>query len=266
MKKMMFGIALMASQLLISEIAHAELSISPHRIVLDETDRAATLTLMNRGADPETYRIYWVYRRMTETLGIEAAANADEVGTDDAAAIIRYAPRQVTLMPGESQTVRLLVRRPADMAEGEYRAHLMFEREPELISGYTTGESELSLKVHVAYGITIPVIVRHGTAVPVSAVLETALELGGGAIEISLQREGPHSLYGQLRALHVVGGEETLLATIPNFAVYSEVDAATRRLPLQWPSGEQSRNGEIRVELIDAEAERLIARDTLALR
>ncbi len=267
MRHLIFAAVLIASQLA-AGIAHAELSISPRRLILDETERAATVTLMNRGADPETYRIYWVYRRMTETLGVEAAENASEVGTGDAAAIIRYAPRQVTLMPGESQTVRLLVRRPADMAEGEYRAHLMFEREPDLITGHTTGASELSLNVHVTYGITIPVIVRHGNAAPASAILHGELAEGGEVLQVSLERVGAQSLYGQLRALHVADGRETVLAMVPNFAVYSEVGRATRRLPLTWPEGSPSLEGEIHLELIDAETgtDRLIARDTLALR
>ena len=72
MRHLIFAAVLIASQLA-AGIAHAELSISPRRLILDETERAATVTLMNRGADPETYRIYWVYRRMTETLGVEAA-------------------------------------------------------------------------------------------------------------------------------------------------------------------------------------------------
>jgi len=268
MRNIFLGIALMASQLLGSGIANAELSISPRRIVLDHVDRAATVTLMNNGAGSETYRIFWVYRRMTESLGIEAAANADEVGVDDAAEIIRYAPRRVTLLPGESQTVRLLVRRPTNLSEGEYRAHLMFKREPELNTSHTTGVSELSLNVHVAYGITIPIIVRHGNAAPASAVLQSALDDTGDALVISLRREGAHSLYGHLRAHHVVGGEETLIASVPNFAVYSEVENVTRHLPLVWPEGAQRHQGAIRLELIDAEtgSERLIARDTLQLR
>jgi len=268
MKKISQVIALLLCSLMLSSHATAELSVSPRRIVLDQADRAATVTLLNRGAVSETYRIYWVYRRMTEDLNIEAAESADDAGVGDAAAFIRYAPRQVTLMPGESQTVRLLARRPADLPEGEYRTHLMFEREPELITAHTSGESELSLSIHMAHGVTIPVIVRHGTETPAAASMRTDLHGTRDYLQISLTREGPHSLYGQLRAVHVANGTETVLATVPNFAVYSEVDEANANLPLQWPVGHSRDHGEIHVELFSNETanEHIIARDVVPLR
>jgi len=268
MRNLKLGSLVAAALLLAINSSQAELSINPHRLVLEETDRAATVTLLNRGADQETYRIYWVYRRMTESLGVEAAANAEEAGVADAAAIIRYAPRQVTLNPGESQTVRLLVRRPSDLADGEYRAHLMFRREPNLVTSHTTGGSELSLNVHLAYGITIPVIVRHGDEEPTVAELRGELNASGENLRVSLLRRGAHSLYGRLQALHVADGVETVLATIPNFAIYSEIENATRDLNLSWPNGEPIRHGEIRLELRDLEgaSDRLIARESLALR
>jgi len=268
MRMLKFGFLFVVVQLFAVNICHAELSINPHRLILEESDRSATVTLLNRGADLETYRIYWVYRRMTDGLGVEDAASADEVGVADAAAIIRYAPRQVTLLPGQSQTVRLLVRRPADLAEGEYRAHLMFRREPNLVTNHTTGGNELSLSVHVAYGITIPVIVRHGNAALTTAEMQGELDPSGATLRVSLLRRGTHSLYGHLQALHIVDGVATILATVPNLAIYSEIDSATRNMNLDWPNGEPRRRGEIRLELRDLEgvSDRLIARHSIALR
>ena len=38
--------------------------------------------------------------------------------------MIRYAPRRVTVPPGGSQQIRILLRRPRDLEPGEYRSHL----------------------------------------------------------------------------------------------------------------------------------------------
>ena len=40
--------------------------------------------------------------------------------------MLSWSPRQITLQPGTAQVVRLMVRKPEGLAEGEYRSHLDF--------------------------------------------------------------------------------------------------------------------------------------------
>ena len=78
--------------------------------------------------------------------------------------LIRYAPRQLRLEPGRPQTIRILYRRPGELAEGEYRSHLLFQEIPKVAPTPAQGEgpSGLNMQISALFGISIPVIVRHG--------------------------------------------------------------------------------------------------------
>ena len=119
----------------------ADLSIFPTRIVLEKNQRAAQVELMNNGTEPETYRINLVNRRMGESgefIEIEKPGEG-ELFADP---LLRYSPRQVQILPGSSQIVRILVRKPAELLVGEYRSHLQFDRLAQA-SGSSSIESSL---------------------------------------------------------------------------------------------------------------------------
>ncbi|MEK9951769.1 MAG: molecular chaperone, partial [Curvibacter sp.] len=113
--------------LLLGQGALADRSRVPTRIVLAKNPRAAPVELMNTGSEPETYRINLVNRRMGEN-GEFIAIETPGPGEQFADPLLRYSPRQVTIPPGGSQTVRILLRKPADLPAGEYRSHLQFDR------------------------------------------------------------------------------------------------------------------------------------------
>ena len=92
--------------------------------------RTAQVDLINNGSEPATYRISLVNQRMGEDgqfLPVDTPL-AGELFAND---MVQFSPRQVTLQPGTSQTVRVMVRKPAGLAAGEYRSHLHFEKMPE---------------------------------------------------------------------------------------------------------------------------------------
>jgi P pilus assembly chaperone PapD len=97
--------------------AHADLMLYPTRIVFEKNQRAAQIELINNGSKAATYRISLVNRRMTEDGRFEAAEAAapGERFADD---MLRFSPRQVRLEPGTTQTVRVMLRKPAELADG----------------------------------------------------------------------------------------------------------------------------------------------------
>ena len=103
---------------------------------------------------------------MTENGSLEEADEA-KPGEQFADKLIRYSPRQITLEPGRTQTVRLLVRKPRDLAPGEYRSHLLFQSVPPADFG-TSVEAEgveegtISVQMIPTFAISIPIIIRHG--------------------------------------------------------------------------------------------------------
>jgi P pilus assembly chaperone PapD len=183
--------------------ARADLLLVPQRIVFEDQDRAATLTLVNNGADAETYRISWKQLRQLPD-GQYSEIQAPGPGEHFADDMIRYSPRQVTLAPGETQTVRLMLRKPPDLPVGEYRSHLAFTAEPRQIqapASATAGGNSKGVGVQLAfvYGVSIPVIVRQGQ-LSSSATLAMSVKPSSSGYDLvaTISRSGTESLYGDL--------------------------------------------------------------------
>jgi fimbrial chaperone protein len=236
-----------ATMLMASPAVRADLMLFPTRIVFDKNQRAAQVELINQGKTPETYRISVVNRRMTE-IGEITAADSPEPGDQFADAMLRYSPRQVTIAPGSSQTVRMLLRKPAELAPGEYRSHLQFDRIAEAAgssSVETSGEAganKVGVVITALVGASIPVIVRQGETQASVTLSQLALETGSAAaaptLAFQIQRDGNRSVYGDLAVTFTPrGGAPVDVAKAGGVAVYVPNPMRRARLPLQLPSG-----------------------------
>lgn len=235
--------------------ALADLMLYPTRLTFDKNQRAAQVELINNGKDSATYRISLVNRRMTDT-GDFVAVDTPLPGEQFADAMLRFSPRQVTLAPGTAQTVRVLLRKPAELAAGEYRSHLYFEVMPEA-SGATSIENQgtsgdIGVLLTTMINTSIPVIVRHG-ATSASVVL-SGLELlpptAGQApvLALDLERSGNSSVYGDLTVSFTPqGGAEQAIAKVGGVAVYSPNPVRHAKLVLKPAPGLALRGGTLKV-------------------
>jgi len=195
-------LALAAAVIGLPSPARADLLLVPQRIVFEEQDRAATLTLVNSGDATETYRISWKQLHQLPN-GQYSEIQTPGPGEHFADDMIRYSPRQITLEPGEQQTVRLMLRKPDNLPAGEYRSHLAFTAEPRQIPAPTAkggGEvKNVGVQLAFVYGVSIPVIVRQGQ-LSASATLAMAMKPSGSGYDITatIGRSGTESLYGDL--------------------------------------------------------------------
>lgn len=255
MKKTFSIAALVLVSLLGARTASADLMLYPTRVVLENKQRAAQVEMINRGDKPETYRISLVNRRMTETGEIVEARQA-EPGEQFADEMVRYSPRQVTLQPGVSQTVRLSVRKPAELAAGEYRSHLQFDRLPDvegeasLENSARTDNRQLSVMLKALVGASIPVIVRHGETAAQVVLDELAIEAPVARdqpplLAFAIRRDGNRSVYGNLLAEFTPNGGKTVaVASVAGIAVYVPNALRRARLPLKLPDGQAAlKNG-----------------------
>lgn len=240
-------ILLAALGLLCSRAALADLMLFPTRIVFDKQQRAAQVELMNQGKTPETYRINLVNRRMGPN-GEFIAVEQPGPGEQFADAMLRYSPRQVTIPPGGSQIVRILLRKPEDLAAGEYRSHLQFDRVAEATGASSVeevarrGAQDVGVTIQALVGASIPVIVRQGETSARVDLADLALQAptasGPGLLSFQMKREGNRSVYGDLLATFTTTAGVTFeVARAGGVAVY--VPNASRRvqLPLQLPAG-----------------------------
>lgn len=236
--------------------ALGQLMVSPTRIVFEGNDRTKQINLINNGAETGRFKISFVRRNMTSTGKIEVI-DVKEPGmySDE---MVRFSPRLVTLAPGQSQTVRLMLRKKKGTADGEYRSHMMFQSLPDPattdVSQLSSESAEsLSIKLIPVVGITIPVIVRQGnlnTKVTLSdfEIKQANTVKARSVLSLKMSREGNKSTYGDFRVYFTPrGGIPVVVGQINGVAVYTSTDSRMLDIQLQTPSGFSLSNGELHV-------------------
>jgi P pilus assembly chaperone PapD len=241
-----------------------DLLVAPTRVVFEGRTRAAELTLLNIGKQTATYRISFSHLRMTET-GELKEVETPEAGDHFADDLIRYSPRQVTLDPNVAQTIRLQVRKPENLADGEYRSHLLFRAvPPESAQPATSVESQekptgYSIKLTPIYGVSIPLFVRSGATSAKATLSDLAVHAPVAAgepatLEMKIKREGNQSVYGNLRVFFApASGKEQVVAVMNGIAVYTPNSQRLVRIALQPPPGLTLAKGRLRVSFARAE-------------
>jgi hypothetical protein len=251
----------------------ADLMLHPTRLVFEKNQRAAQVELINNGSESATYRISVVNRRMTED-GDFVAINEPGPGEQFADSMLVFSPRQVTLAPGTAQTVRVMVRRPASLAPGEYRSHLMFEKQPEPTApagGEAQGQQQIGIVLNLLVGASIPVIVREGDTAAAVSLSRLAVQRGADgkpALSLQMERSGTRSVYGDLTATFTpTGGAPVEVARAGGIAVYTPNPMRRALIPLSAPKGVALARGTLHVtyrERPDAGG-KLLAEATLVL-
>jgi hypothetical protein len=182
------------------------LVVSPTYILFDGTrERTQSLTLSHRGSKPETYRISLINRRMTPD-GQLVDTEVPAAGEGFANALVRYAPRQVVLQPGQPQTVRLMLQMPADTRDGEYRSHILLRQvpspEPATPGSTASADGGLAFSIRAVFGVTVPLIVRKGELSADATLGDLRLlQLPDNrpAVALKVNRSGTRSLRGDIK-------------------------------------------------------------------
>lgn len=252
--------ALLAMTLLaLSWPAQADLMLHPTRIVFDKNQRAAQVELINNGTKPTSYRISLVNRRMTDAGQFEVADTPGE-GERFADGMLRYSPRQITLQPGTAQTVRIMLRKPAELLDGEYRSHLLFDKLPDA-EGSTSVEnrgaqnSQIGVMINALVGASMPVIVRHGNVDATVKLAGLALQRDAArnpVLVLRFERDGAGSVYGDVSVSFTPrGGKPEALAQVGGVAVYTPNRVRQAALPLRVPKGVTLAGGTLEVAYRD---------------
>ena len=210
-----------------------DLLVAPTRLELDGF-RGTEVVLNNVGIERATYRISLELRRMTPEGELEevdpALANAMEAA---ALEMVAYAPRRVTLEPNQPQQIRVGVRPPENLPDGEYRVHMLFRAIPEPKPATAAGQvtEGIAIELRPIYGVTIPVFVRVGQLSAEAGITEARLVNVDGreGIAVELTRSGNRSVYGDLQVVKP-GSDPIVLAR--GVAIYPEVDRRSVAFPI----------------------------------
>jgi len=249
--------------------AAGDLLVAPTRVVLDG-NRGTEVILNNIGSETATYRISLELRRMTADGRLEEVSEDESNTIEQAAkAMIRYAPRRVTLPPNQPQAIRLGVRAPEGLPDGEYRVHLLFRAIPEArsVTDQTMPDGGFTIALTPIYGVTIPIIVRYGNLQATAAIANGRMEKDpdGQSFAFDLSRTGNRSTYGEIRITKPGMGEPVMVAR--GIAVYPELTKRTVSLPVP-PEIAAQLTGQISVAYYESENDggALIAQSDMVIR
>ncbi len=239
---------------------NASLLITPLQVVMENRNRSSEIVLINPSRNTNTYRLEWVQLEQQEGKGGYYEVSPDDVNKkmylQDFAV---YTPRQVTLKPNEKQTVRIGIRRPAELADGEYKSHLKFKILPDLSIRPKVdvkpdpNATKLGASVHASY--SIPIIYRAGEYdINVDIKKPTFTTNPSNSrivVNLPVNRSGIHGAVGQINIYFTPsGGSETLIAQNGNANLFPEITSRTFNIISTVTS---LGSGSIRVQYLKAE-------------
>lgn len=217
----------------------ARVDILPRKIVLDDRQRSADITILNLSDKPSFIRVSMISYRQDEK-GLYEELEVPLNPAFDPETAVRLSPRQFSLPAGGRQKIRLAVQKPGDLPDGEYRFHIKtisFDEEDSSVRRSTKNNS-MAVKMNVA--VVIPVVVRKGQLTSgakienISFVPASQASQGMPAMRFDVVRQGQAGVMGTVRILQQQAGsdEPKQLGITSNLNVFSEVAKRTVEVPL----------------------------------
>lgn len=232
--------------------AYADILITPTRVVFNDKQRFAEVTLANVTNATKSYEIGWQLYKMEEKTGFY---NPVEVTPEyDLSKLVFFAPRRVTLPPGGKQKVKLRFSRPADMPDGDYHVHLKFKAFKPAITP-SDPEDKVLAQVSINISFTIPIIVRIGEPKIEASIGQISLDRdqnGKVTMNVPVERDSslPYAIIGHMRAYFDSGSGEEFVGEVSNANVFPEVSRRDFSLILT----KEVSAGKLRVEVRDYES------------
>jgi hypothetical protein len=234
----------LAAALLLPQAAfskNAEIMMLPTRVVMENSDRSATVVIKNTGDATGDFDIDLVDMKMGED-GMVVPYASNEAPQFSAIPLIHIAPKSVTLKPGESQNVRLLLRKPETLEAGEYRSHVKVRIVNDNADAPPPSTKDAVISVKTNLVIIIPVIVRNGDTKLTMGIEQAKLahdKAGNPSVDMYLTREGNRSSMGDISVTcSQGGGNPQVIKFFPGVSVYRPTAKRFLSVPLdETPKG-----------------------------
>jgi hypothetical protein len=253
-------------------LAQGNLMIYPKRVVFEGRKKVEKLVLSNTGKDTEVYSISFMEYKMNENGEMKTITNPEE-GIRFASPFVRVFPRVVTLLPGESQTVKVQLYNIQNLTDGEYRSHLYFRAEKNnapLGQPKQTKDSAISVKLEPIFGLSIACIIRMGednTIVSLSDMqFAKAMDGKEDAISFRLNRSGNMSTYGDFSINYIApDNKEFEVAKMKGVGVYTPGDYRNLKIKMNKPENVNFSGGSLKVVFTQNESKKVLTEAELKL-
>lgn len=233
--------------------ALANIMALPIRVSFGPRDRTQSVTIMNNSDTTNTYRLEWKYLMLKEGTGMTELPQAQWPKSPRISDMIRIAPRQIVIPAKSKQVIRLSLRRPANLPDGEYRAYLSVVQladQSAIPDAANTKGTGIYLGVNIT--LNIPVIVKqgkgaaHGKLGNVQFLAASPHTGNKPALAIDILRQpGEFSPYGRLSVIwQKPDGQSEVVGFVENAYIYPEIERRQYAIPLKVDS---LRGGSLRI-------------------
>ena len=240
----------------------AVLFVAPHRLIIPSTEKVSILNLSNKSNEARRYDLTIIDQVMDKN-GVTQLKDTFDYS---AKRMVKFVPKRFTLQPGEQQTVRVMVERPANLPDGDYHSHLLFREVPLSVKDKAQLEAErkaveqksVSFEIRTLYGIGVPLVVQQGKIVEDLNLGDIKLGMMPDgkqrSLNIDFLRTGNSEAAAQLKAEYVQPGKAPVSVIDPQWVrVYREVDKISKDIPLKVPEG--AKGGKIVISLVKSETD-----------
>lgn len=216
--------------------AQASLLLHPTLVSFEGKQRTQSVNLTNHGDATGVFEISWVDFSMTPEGGL---IKWDTLPTWSLQDYVRYSPRRVTLRPGETQIVKIALRRTEAVSDGEYLSHLKFLTIHESVDEKSDDDEAqepgqaASVMIKARAGMTIPVVWRNTSATPRASIDSAQINLKEREITVDVRRLGTLSTRGYIHAVHrTAAGMRSAVAGPFPLVIYQNLEKRTIAVPL----------------------------------
>lgn len=213
----------------------ADLMVMPPRLIFKDGDRMKNLTVANRSPNDATFRLSFYHQKQLENGSYEPL-DASQTPEFDLSKMIVFSPRQVKLEAGGTQGVRLSMRRPPDLPDGEYRVHVKVGRQAGDEGRAVQKGQRVSVGINIGYAV--PVILRKGKYDTTAKISDVKYVARGGKhpqprVEFYVNRKGKYSALGKALVFwRGADGKEEQVGVLNKVNVFPEVDKRLVSVPL----------------------------------
>ncbi len=203
--------------------------VAPHAVVIDHRTRSTSITLYNPSSTPSEIRITTFFGfPVTDSTGDFQLTTPAEGSPRSAAEWIDAYPRRTMLGPLERQTVRLLARPPANLADGEYWSRIMITAKGGKVEVGTTDSLPAGIQVGLDLEVRtiIPLQYRKGAVTTGIAVETPRVTRLGDSLQIRarLVRQGNAAFVGTARGTLINDKDQVVASFSVPLAVYNDID------------------------------------------
>ena len=228
----------------------AGIGVDPHMVVLTDSRPSGEITVLNPHARRAEFSVDLRFGfATTDSSGRLMVQLSDSTDSASAASFVTPYPRQFTLAPGASRTVRLLAKPPRDLPTGEYWARLTVHARDDASPRIDDPDSLAgTVRFTMESATVLPIFFRKGelsTGVDVSSV-EAIAANGGIQLQAILTRQGNAAFIGVAHIIVRDSAGRTISTADRPLAVYRTMRP---RWAVPVPSGISARGCSVTLQL-----------------